>query len=138
MAKAVRRQTYVRFLRQLISLPEWTLSQVFKIALERVYLTKFNVQSAQYWHNRPKRGSLVKPSHKINILRFQLVYDIEHLNSQSPPVIDLNRPSTVSRSARSCENKGTGPPEQNGGKFQRPSPSSIRPYLFTGSESGDI
>jgi hypothetical protein len=41
----------------------------------------------------------------------------------------------VARSARNCENEGTEPPEQNGGNFQRPSPSSFRPYLFIGSES---
>ena len=42
----------------------------------------------------PKLNSLVKPSYKINILCFQLVYDIEHLNSQSAPDFDLNRLSS--------------------------------------------
>jgi len=44
----------------------------------------------------------------------------------------------VARIARKYENEGSGPAEQNGGNFQRLSPSSISPYLFSGIESGDI
>jgi len=83
----------------MISLPEWMLSQASKIALGRVYdqpnLT-FNL------HNVATIGQneIVPLNHpiKINTLWFQLVYDIEHLNSQAAPDFDLNRLSTVASS----------------------------------------
>ncbi len=78
--------------------PEWMLSQVLKVAIGRDYsypnLT-FNL------HNIAAIGQsgMVPLNHpiKINILLFQLVYDIKNLISQSAPVFDLNRLSTVAR-----------------------------------------
>jgi len=81
--------------------PEWMLSKALKIDLGRVYgqpnLT-FNL------HNVATIGQswTVTLNHpiKINILWFQLVYDIEHLYSQSTLVFDLNRLSTMASSVQ--------------------------------------
>jgi len=64
-----------------------------------LWLTKFKVQSAQYIATIGQ-SEIVPLNHpiEINTLWFQLVYDIEHLNSQSALIFDLNRLSTVASS----------------------------------------
>jgi len=97
------RQTYHSVFRWLIFSPEWMLSQVLKAALRRVYsypnLT-FNLPNIVNICQRRITSS--NHSIEVNILWFQLVYDIEHLYSQSAPVFDLNKLSTV---ASGVENK---------------------------------
>jgi len=80
------------------------LSQVSKVALGRVYsCPSLTFNLAQYIATIDQ-SEIVPLNHpiEINILWFQLVYDIEHLNSQSAPDFELNRLSTVSSYLDAC------------------------------------
>ena len=74
------------------------LSQVLRVTLGGIYsypnLT-FNLPNIVNICQR--RITSLNHSIEVNILWFQLVYDIEYLYSQSAPVFDLNRLGTVAR-----------------------------------------